>query len=70
VNKRSLRKRRQHFVRRLRFEEHFPGTRSPLMPLFLINRMEIGIRHPGGIEWIDGTSSVCLIQLVLYSRPS
>ena len=51
VNKRSLRKRRQHFMRRLRFEEHFTRHAFTAHAAFTrVNRVEIGVRHPCGVE--------------------
>ena len=51
VNQRSLGKRGQHFVRRLRFEEHFTRYAFTAHAAFTrVNRVEIGVRHPRGIE--------------------
>ncbi|MNT50707.1 hypothetical protein D3C72_1876390 [compost metagenome] len=51
VDHRGLRKRRQQFVSRLGFVDHFTGYTFPAhAALAVINRMEIGIGHPGGIK--------------------
>ena len=51
VNKRRLGKGGQHFVGRLRFEEHFARHALAAHPaLTRINRVKIGIRHPRRIE--------------------
>ena len=51
MDQRSLRQRRQHFMRRLGFEDHFPRYAIAAHAAFpLINRVEVGVGHPGGIE--------------------
>ena len=51
VNERRLGKRGQHFVRRLRFEEHLPRHPLAAHPTFTrVNRVEIGVRHPRGVK--------------------
>ena len=51
VDQRSLGQRRQHFVGRLRFEDHFShNTLAAHTTFTLVDRMKMGVRHPGGIE--------------------
>ncbi len=51
VNKRSLGKRREHFMVDCVFEEHFPRHAFTAHTAFAgVNRMEISVWHPCGIE--------------------
>ncbi len=51
VNHRSLRERGQQLVRRLGFIDHFAFYTATAHPAFTgINRREVGIRHPRGVE--------------------
>ena len=55
MNQRSLRQRRQHLVGGLGFKNHLtwhPFTAHPAFPL--IDRMKMGIRHPGRIKMNRG----------------
>ena len=54
VDHRSLRERRQQFVRGLGFINHFAFNAAAAHPAFaFINRREVGVRHPRGVK-VDG----------------